>query len=433
MCDMTRTPGSRQQLLPSPREILVVGGAVLAVILIGAGYHVASGSNARESAAWTVGGDFIEFYMAGRILNDHDGAHLYELSVQERVCREIVPDALSLPLPFLYPPFVATVFRPLAWLPFPAATFVFLLAIPLVYVAALAALIERFGPASAPERAAIVVAALSFAPFAVYSWLGAQVSVVGFAAFALALREEDRGHAFTSGLALSLCAYKPTLLILVLPMLVITGRFRQIAGFALGAATLAMVSVAAVGVEGVRDWFEKLTWMGAQATADQSMFVNHHRYVDLTTFFRLLPYGRSAPGMSLLTATVAAASALLVYAWWRSRTASRSVRMLVWAATLTSTLLLNVYSPAYDAVLVVVAGLLAFAALRGRESSWRRLATMLIALYVAPWLAELATPHLRLQFHTIALVAFTALLLLEARRAELGTPDAQSAGASAAV
>src|SRR5687767_15517278 len=151
MCGMVRTPGSRRRLLPSVGEILVVGGSVLAVIVVGAGYHLASGSTARESGAWTVGGDFIEFYMAGRILNDHDGANLYELSVQERVCREIVPDALSLPLPFLYPPFVATAFRPLATLPYSAATFVFLLTIPLVYVAALAALIYQFGPRSASE------------------------------------------------------------------------------------------------------------------------------------------------------------------------------------------------------------------------------------------------------------------------------------------
>jgi hypothetical protein len=127
--------------------------------------------------------------------------------------------------------------------------------------------------------------------------------------------------------------------------------------------------------------------------------------------------------MSLLTVLVVAGSALLAYAWWRSRRAGRSVRLLVWAATITSTLLMNVYSPAYDAILVVVAGLLAFAALRDRQSSWPRIGTMLIVLYIAPWLSEFATPHLRLQFHTIALVAFTVLLLLEARRAEM-TPEA---------
>ena len=416
MCAMAHPPESRRHHLPSVGEILAVCGAVLVAIAVGAGYHLARGSTERESGAWTIGGDFIEFYMAGRMLNDHDGANLYELSVQERVCREIVPDALSLPLPFMYPPFVATAFRPLALLPYPAATFVFLLALPLLYVAALGALFDRFGPSSAPERAAVVVAALSHAPFAVYSWLGAQVSVVGFMAFALALREEDRGRAFSSGLALSLCAYKPTLLVLVLPMLVVTGRFRQLAGFAVGAAALAMVSVATVGVEGVRDWIDKVTWMSAQATAEQARFVNPHRYVDLTSFFRLLPHGRSSAGVFLLSAFVVAALAFLAYTWWRTRGAVRSVRLLVWAATISSTLLLNVYSPAYDAILVVVAGLLAFAALRD-QVSWPRLGTVLIALYFAPWLAELATPQLRLQFHTMALVAFTVLLLLEARRA----------------
>jgi len=48
------------------------------------------------------------------------------------------------------------------------------------------------------------------------------IAMIGFFALALAFREEVRKRPFVSGLALSICLYKPTLLLLFLPMLLIT-------------------------------------------------------------------------------------------------------------------------------------------------------------------------------------------------------------------
>src|SRR5206468_11873114 len=132
-------------------------------------------------------------------------------------------------------------------------------------------------------------------PFLGYTWLGAQISVIGFGAAALALSEEDRGRPFWSGFALSLCLYKPTLLVLIVPMLIVSGRFRQCVGFLAGACVLTMLSVLVVGVDGTAAFVDKLRGIIVRSTTPAGTF-NPYRYVDLNAFFRLLPYGRSFAG-----------------------------------------------------------------------------------------------------------------------------------------
>src|SRR5262249_16410384 len=111
----------------STQEMLVVCAAVLTVIAVGAGMQSMTHSNSPSIAAWTPGGDFAAFYMSGRILNEYGGERLYDLTLQEKLYREIRPDVEGLTLPYLYPPFIAALCRPLAYLPYRIALVVFLL------------------------------------------------------------------------------------------------------------------------------------------------------------------------------------------------------------------------------------------------------------------------------------------------------------------
>src|SRR5690349_1999618 len=63
--------------------------------------------------------DFPAFYNAGRILNEHSGVNLYDSNLQRRMYVEIAPAAaLHRNLFFVYSPFFALVFAPLAKLPY---------------------------------------------------------------------------------------------------------------------------------------------------------------------------------------------------------------------------------------------------------------------------------------------------------------------------
>src|SRR5262249_35758112 len=118
------------------------------------------------------------------------------------------------------------------------------------YAAGLALLARWFFPRDALAASLIFCVALSFYPF---TWAAAtgQPSTIGFLAMALAFREDQREHPFLSGLALSVCLYKPVLTVLFVPMLLLTRRFRTLIGY--GAGAVAGAALATL-VEGPRVW-----------------------------------------------------------------------------------------------------------------------------------------------------------------------------------
>jgi len=402
-------------ILVSPRELVVACAAVLAVFFAGVALK-ASGSRWAGGDAWTIGGDFAALYVAGRMLDEHDGAGLYDIELQERVYREVVPGASTLNRTFAYPPYIAALFSPLARLPFGLALAIFMVATLVAYLAALWLLNAAFGPTRGDERSLLFLAGLSFFPFLGYTWLGTQISTVGFLAVALALLEEERGRPLFSGMALSLCLYKPTLLVVMLPMLAVTGRVRQIVGFFAGAGLQVVLWLAIGGRASVAAFAEEIRWIVVHTTSTSQLF-NPHRYVDINAFFRLLPFGRSTAGHLLLGVIASAAAMALVGTWWRSRGSDRAVQQLVWAATVTWTLVLNLYVPFYDTVLVVAAAVLAVAAVKTRAwEGWNRLGPALVCVYLAPWIAEVCARVFSVQIYTLVLSGFGALLLVEANR-----------------
>jgi Glycosyltransferase family 87 len=400
----------------STREMIAACLVVLVVFAIGVGLR-ASGSRWAGGASWALGGDFAMFYVAGRILDERGAASVYDHELEDAVYRNIVPGATALHRTYAYPPYIAELFRPLARLPLTAALAVFMIATPLVFLAAWSILAARFGPIARDARVLGYVAALSFFPFLGYTWLGAQISTLGFLSIAMTLALEDRGRLVASGLALSLCLYKPTLLLLILPMLVATGRPVQLAGFAAGAALQAVLWLATGAAASVTAFRYELTWYIEQATAARQFF-NPYRYVDVNAFFRLLPYGRSSAATVLLVIIVCAMAAALVATWLRTRRADRPARLLAWAATIAWTPVLNIYVPLYDTVIVAAAALIAVAAVEARGwRGWHRLGPALLLVYATAWIGELAARAIRVQIFTLALGAFGCLLLVEANQA----------------
>src|SRR5258705_13235499 len=61
------------------------------------------------------GGDFVEFYTAGKILNEYRSYRLYDFHLQDDLTREFLPQGLT--IPYVPPPYVAILFSPLARIP----------------------------------------------------------------------------------------------------------------------------------------------------------------------------------------------------------------------------------------------------------------------------------------------------------------------------
>ena len=298
-------------------------------------------------------GDFAYFYSLGRILDKYPAPYLYDSTLIQQVCAEVRGNQTGCG-PSPYPPFVGLVFRTLGLLPYSAAYFLWLLATLALYAAGLKLLIDRFLPLDPMRRSLLFCFAFAYRPFLLDTAFNGQISAVGFFASSLVLCEDDKRRSFAAGLALSLCTYKPTLLVLLLPMLLVTRRFKTLFGFLAGASALVLCTTAIEGFDVWPVFIGKIFSfashpVGAQTDSGPNLF----RLVDLSSFSHLVHGGRSWPALVVLCGFGCSAFFFLFWMWVRSSRQSAPWNSLLWAATLTWTLLLNVFIGIYDSIVIV--------------------------------------------------------------------------------
>ena len=248
--------------------------------------------------------------------------------------------------------------------------------------------------------------ALSFWPFLVECLAGGQTSAVGFFCLALAIALEGRSR-FLSGVALALCAYKPTLIILVVPMLLITGRWLTIVGLAAGNVVLGLISLALVGVPGCINFLNRLLFYSTAATSTEAG-LRSWKYVDVNAFMRLLVPHQTHFRWAVTVVLVLLVIPFLVSKWWRLR--EESQRRLLWALTITWTPVLNIYMGIYDSTILVLAGLLLtaqfYSSTNGPDSLPFAYRCFLLLLYLAPMFTQSIALLTGVQIYTLAVAAF---------------------------
>jgi len=186
--------------------------------------------------------------------------------------------------------------------------------------------------------------------------------------------------------------YKPTLLLLLVPMLVVTKRWRTVAGFCVGVVVLGLVSLAVIGFSGIPAYLDTLAFFSrAKATGLHLIWFD----VDALSFFLPL-LGKHAWLAALVLAAVVIP--FLLRAWRRDPEDS-------FALAITWTLVLNFYVVIYDSTLIILAVVLTAGSLAHpylpRSFRW-----LLLALFLVPWVARQSAQNFGFQPMTIALVAF---------------------------
>ena len=374
--------------------------------------------------------DFAEFYSLGRILNEHSPHDLYDYELQKKICEEVHPRKGGYgPLP--YPPFVGLFFRPATFLPYWAAYALWVAVCLVLYWAGLRLVIKRFFAQEPPAHSLLYALAYAYFPFIAYTAGNGQLAAIGFFAIALALHQEHREHGFRSGAALCLCLYKPTILFLIVPMLLVTRRFRAFAGFVCGGLLLVLVTTVFEGFEVWQEFAGTILSFG-----NSSVGVKGHsilplaKYVDLTSFSSNIPGGRSVPGILLFAGASLVALVVLIRFWWRSRGRGPMHQAWLWVATLTWTLLLNVYVPLYDSILVVLSILITAGLLRHIPDKsmqrWFTVAWILILIcswFSVPLSRSTGVQCMTLLFASLGILQFMMLGQLTAE------PSAQSSRA----
>jgi len=360
--------------------------------------------------------DFVYFYGIGHIVNDYPAARLYDYGLQLQVFNEIYKPPTRAYGPSPYPPFVALFFSMFARVGFRIAFFLWVACSLILYGVGIVAAVKDFFPGERIKISLTLCFAVAFYPFFWGIFVNGQLTSVAVFAVGLAVYLERRSRLFESGLALSILAYKPTLLVLLVPMLFVTRRFRTLAGFATGLAALMVVGT---GVGGIQIWpeyakflrlFGELTGMNGQSALLQ------YKFVDLNSFLQAVLGGRTSAVSGILIAITGVVTATAAVLLWRSAEGGKAAQSLAWAATITWTLLLNVYVPMYDSVLVVIGAMLTLGAVI--ELKWgaavRWVLALCVLVFIVSWVSyDFARAH-RIQLLSLvfAVLGLAQLLLL---------------------
>lgn len=352
-----------------------------------------------------LGGDYLAFYTAGRMVLDGDLDQLYDEAAQQERFSAILPHLPpgSCRLPYRYPPIFAVAMAPLAALPFAVSYLVFSLLSLLALAAAIRALqqITRALPGNDPRVIAWWTAGW---PIVLENLSGGQLTFFGTAIAAVALSLLARGALFHAGLVGGLTVYKPNLLLLLWIGCVIR-QPRMLAGLAVTGTLVAGLQLAAVGWDVSERYLELGQQLALQPWTVEAPPLKVH---GLAPWLALL-----VPGLERkLLLAIGIAGALAIGGLWR-RTA-RTPENDAWAI---STLVLwncvgNPYLPVYDLTLLVIpTGLLL--GLAGRTSTVTGFTgAWLVLLTIGPHLSQAVAARTGLQvFPAVLVMLFVAAAL----------------------
>jgi hypothetical protein len=416
--------------MPGRNEARAMSLMAVAAAVILCAISIFRGVHGQAFMGRPMGGDFIEFYVIGKILNNFDPSRIYDLKLAVDLQHSILPSmAETQMLLYAHAPYIALLFKPFAMLPYLWGYAAWLVFSAALYMTGVTLLFRA--TALPPEHRTIgFLLAVSFMPFIFETWIGGQLSVVVFFLWSLFLCFRNQNRLFLAGIALALGIYKPTLIALPLAMLIIGRRWRILRGFATGAAAIAALSIKMVGLDGCRGWVNALLFAGRVAAGPGEAW-HLAKSVDMSSFFHLLLFNASP-----LTAIVVVAGGILAFtvlarAWWRSSEshATPAAENCLWAATLCLTLVVNSYAPIYDAILVVAPAALAAGAMGGWSTGEREaFRGWLLLLYMTAWITQSMAEFLHLQVYTLVLAGFGAWALKMAHRTGLSTRAWQPIG-----
>ena len=197
--------------------------------------------------------DFASFYTAAEILHDGRGHQLYDLNLQEKVQRSVMPEAVKERggiLPFNHPAFEAIVFLPLTVFSLHTAFWIWF-SINIGFLFAVIRVLRKYLPLLGQAPFYLWAAGcLSFPPIAI-TLIQGQDSIVLLFFYCMAFIALRREAEFSAGgwIAAGLFKFQVSLPFIV-PLL-LRRRWRIIAGSCFVGTLLAIISLGTVGFEGL--------------------------------------------------------------------------------------------------------------------------------------------------------------------------------------
>ena len=215
------------------RELLVVASIIASVLWGLTGFDLSSGTLRGRLSGLPIGTDFVQFYAMAHVGRSGRYEVLASFESFRAEQQRPLPSAADTFYPPVYPPQVALVMSPLARLSYGHAYLAWIGATLLLYGGSVALMLRRCIHLRSWPRQVAAVAVASPALWLVV--MHGQVSAVALLALVgmwLALRAR---RPWVAGVALGLLAFKPSLFVPALILLVASGEWRMAAGASLGA------------------------------------------------------------------------------------------------------------------------------------------------------------------------------------------------------
>ena len=376
-----------------PQYLLVVAGAIVALSQVLAAVQFVTSDQGQTVFGVPLGADFSGFYVAAEILNRGQPEQLYNRELHHRLYHELLPhENERVSIPYVHPPFVAGLLRPLASIPYPIAVAIWFVTSAVLYLASIEIIRNTIDRPDPKQRWLILLLAFSFEPFAFECWLGGQLSAIASFSYALCFTAIQRSRPFLAGAALGLCFYKPTLLILILPMLICGRRWKVLLGMSSTGLALVGLSLIFVGWDVTLSYANELLTF-SKSTSGGELEIRTWKYVDLNNSLRLALGRGSRLQVPLLASIGIVPFLILGRFWWRSARFDIEFQRILWATTLTWIPVLNFYVGIYDSILVVQSVLITATAVCLREKHLTPLtrsgfAYLILLIYGAPWFSQ---------------------------------------------
>lgn len=340
--------------------------------------------------------DFVSLY-TGAVLTRTDRAALYDLDKQRLVQQPVDPSRGSWVLPFFYPPFFAVALLPLASMSFSAAFATMTMVNLALLVSAIGILVRKLRLNRRQTHWLMLSTLCNYGVH--YALLEAQTSFMALmllVLFVMAVQESMGGKAGTWA---SLMVFKPQLA--VAPFLVLLGKrkWRELGLSMVIIALLAVVSLAAVGVEGMRAYLE----LSRRAAAgDEFLHIQPegmHNLRALTTFFVAPPW------RDLIWWTATVAAMVLIFFRSRAKDVSGGISLTDWISILLAGVLIAPHLHSHDLTLLILPA--AFLLKRAGDAVPPLVSFALVVVGVLPLINTVAYPHLP-PLLPIALLIFLA-------------------------
>lgn len=352
--------------------------------------------------------DFISFWMAGSLVHEGVGPALYDMGLQqsfqtnlrlEVATLESVRQQAGFLIPYHNPPALALLFAPLTLLPL-FWGWLFWSALNLLAIGLAVALPLR----GTPRAATVALALLTFGavPDAL---LWGQMAGILVLAITLGLLALTSCRPFIGGVLLGLLWLKPQYAAVFALVLLVKGRWRELAGMAVVGLVTAAISFAVVGLDGAVSYLELLRRIGDFDPPPESL-VKPYAMVNWRSLLVHLWPGISPSAGSALVLLLGGGTVLAALLACRGRWEPASPRfprqMLV---VVLATLVASPHSHVHGAVLLLAPLSMALARPLGQgtlDPYWRPMLVLGYGLGQAVWLLD-GVPWLMVPYSIVAM------------------------------